>query len=182
MSKPLNLKKNCIWDTFINTVWIVLILSILICNNVVLYWRPRRDLVYMYHELFIWLYKWASCDCNKLTGSSAGSYVYCIMMYTLPSLARENVNVFLYHFRRHVLSNVAPRSRCMEKPMDRTDFHRVEQELQQKLHPLPVLQTQSLQCAQGWSTASLGVAACYMLALEKLICNWMLSNNTTNGM
>ncbi|GFG37838.1 hypothetical protein Cfor_03151 [Coptotermes formosanus] len=55
-------------------------------------------------------------------------------------------------------SNVAPRSRCMEKPMDRTDFHRVEQELQQKLHPVPALQTQNLQCAQGWSTASLGEA------------------------
>lgn len=52
-------------------------------------------------------------------------------------------------------SNVAPRSRCMEKPMDRTDFRRVEQELQQKLHPVPALQTQSLQCTQGWSTASL---------------------------
>jgi hypothetical protein len=50
----------------------------------------------------------------------------------------------------------------MEKPMDRTDFRRVEQELQQKLHPLPALQTQSLQCAQGWSTASLGAAALYL--------------------
>jgi hypothetical protein len=66
----------------------------------------------------------------------------------------------LHHFHHRVLSNVAPRSRCMEKPMDRTDFRRVEQELQQKLHPLPALQTQSLQCAQGWSTASLGEAAC----------------------
>jgi hypothetical protein len=58
----------------------------------------------------------------------------------------------------------------MEKPMDRTDFRRVEQELQQKLHPLPALQTQNLQCAQGWSTALLGAAARYMLVLEKLIC------------
>jgi hypothetical protein len=92
------------------------------------------------------------------------------MVYTLPSLAGGNVNVFLYHFRRRVPSNVAPRSRCVEKPMDRTDFCRVEKELQQKLHPLPALQTQSLQCAQGWSTASLGAAARYMLVLEKLIC------------
>jgi hypothetical protein len=58
----------------------------------------------------------------------------------------------------------------MEKPMDRTDFRRVEQELQQKLHPLPAMQTQNLQCAQGWSTASLGEAHVNALVLEKFIC------------
>ncbi|XP_021929227.1 autophagy-related protein 2 homolog B-like isoform X2 [Zootermopsis nevadensis] len=52
-------------------------------------------------------------------------------------------------------SNVAPRSRCMEKPMDSTDFHRVEQELQQKLHPTSTMHTKGLQYTQGWSTASL---------------------------
>ncbi|XP_069689778.1 autophagy-related protein 2 homolog B isoform X2 [Periplaneta americana] len=52
-------------------------------------------------------------------------------------------------------SNVAPRSRCVEKPMDSSDFHRVEQELQQQLHPLSVVRTKGLQYSQGWSTASL---------------------------
>jgi hypothetical protein len=87
-----------LWYTFTYIGWIVLILSILICINVVLYWRPWRDLVYMYHELFMWLYKWASCDLNILAESSVGSYVYYIMMYTLPSLSRENVNGFCIIF------------------------------------------------------------------------------------
>jgi hypothetical protein len=91
------------------------------------------------------------------------------MKYTVSSLAKWNVNVFGIIFHCFVISNVAPRSRCMEKPMDRTDFHRVEQELQQKLHPVPALQTQNLQCAQGWSTASLGEAVCYVLVAKKLI-------------
>jgi hypothetical protein len=86
------------WNIKETTGWIVLILSILISNKVVLYWRPWRDLVCMYHELSIWLYKWATYDLNILTESSAGSYVYCIMMYTLPSLARGNVNVFCIIF------------------------------------------------------------------------------------
>ncbi|XP_049811820.1 autophagy-related protein 2 homolog A [Schistocerca nitens] len=52
-------------------------------------------------------------------------------------------------------SNVAPRSRCVEKPMDPADFHRVEQELQQQLHPQSSLGDKGLQHTQGWSTASL---------------------------
>jgi hypothetical protein len=52
--------------------------------------------------------------------------------------------------------------------MDCTDFRRVEQELQQKLHPVPALHTQSLQCTQGWSTASLGEVADYMLFFKQI--------------
>nr|QSV39518.1 autophagy associated protein [Locusta migratoria] len=52
-------------------------------------------------------------------------------------------------------SNVAPRSRCVEKPMDPADFHRVEQELQQQLHPQSSIGDKGLQHTQGWSTASL---------------------------
>jgi hypothetical protein len=47
----------------------------------------------------------------------------------------------------------------MEKPMDSTDFHRVEKELQQQLHPASTLHTKGLQYTQGWSTASLGKSA-----------------------
>nr|CAD7441323.1 unnamed protein product [Timema bartmani] len=52
-------------------------------------------------------------------------------------------------------SNVTPRARCLEKPMDSSDFHRVEQELLHQLQPPPVLRTKGLQNTQGWSTASL---------------------------
>ncbi|CAG2056493.1 unnamed protein product [Timema podura] len=52
-------------------------------------------------------------------------------------------------------SNVTPRTRCLEKPMDSSDFHRVEQELLHQLQPPPVLRTKGLQNTQGWSTASL---------------------------
>jgi hypothetical protein len=44
----------------------------------------------------------------------------------------------------------------MEKPMDGADFQRVEQELQQQLHPMPSSHTKGLQYMQGWSSASLG--------------------------
>nr|CAD7269319.1 unnamed protein product [Timema shepardi] len=43
----------------------------------------------------------------------------------------------------------------MEKPMDPSDFHRVEQELLNQLQPPPVIRTKDLQNTQGWSTASL---------------------------
>jgi len=69
-----------------------------------------------------------------------------------------------HHHRHHhyyyVISNVAPRSRCTEKPMDSADFHRVEQELQQQLYPMSALHTKGLQYTQGWSTASLGKPVC----------------------
>nr|CAD7433698.1 unnamed protein product [Timema monikensis] len=52
-------------------------------------------------------------------------------------------------------SNVTPRARCMEKPMDSSDFHRVEQELLHQLQPSTVIRTKGLQNTQGWSTASL---------------------------
>lgn len=36
------------------------------------------------------------------------------------------------------------------------DYQRIEQELQQQLHPFSLLHAQGLQGAQGWSTAALG--------------------------
>lgn len=55
-------------------------------------------------------------------------------------------------------SNVAPRKRCVEKPMTDLDYQRIEQELQQQLHPLATLQAPGLQGAHGWSTAALGMS------------------------
>lgn len=52
-------------------------------------------------------------------------------------------------------SNVAPRARCIAKPMSPLDYHRVEQELQQQLHPLSNFQMTGLQGTHGWSTAAL---------------------------
>lgn len=52
-------------------------------------------------------------------------------------------------------SNVAPRHRCAEKPMDPSDFQRVEQELQQHVHGLSPLQSKGLHNAQAWSSADL---------------------------
>ncbi|KAE8748880.1 hypothetical protein FOCC_FOCC004474 [Frankliniella occidentalis] len=52
-------------------------------------------------------------------------------------------------------SNVAPRTRCSEKPMDPTDFQRVEQDLQQHVHGLASLQSKGLHNAQAWSSAPL---------------------------
>lgn len=52
-------------------------------------------------------------------------------------------------------SNVAPRNRCTEKPMDPSDFQRVEQELQQHVQALSPLQSKGLQNAQAWSSAPL---------------------------
>lgn len=54
-------------------------------------------------------------------------------------------------------SNVAPRNRCAEKPMDPSDFQRVEQELQQQVHGQSSMQSKSLQNAQAWSSAPLGI-------------------------
>jgi hypothetical protein len=54
----------------------------------------------------------------------------------------------------------------MEKPMDCADFQRVEQDLQQQLHPLPTLHTKGLQYTQGWSTASLGKPVYMVLIVQ----------------
>lgn len=40
--------------------------------------------------------------------------------------------------------------------MTARDYQRIEQELQQQLHPLSTLQAPGLQGTQGWSTAPLG--------------------------
>lgn len=40
--------------------------------------------------------------------------------------------------------------------MSTLDYQRIEQELQQQLHPLSTLQAAGLQGAHGWSTAALG--------------------------
>ncbi|XP_053986087.1 autophagy-related protein 2 homolog B isoform X1 [Hylaeus volcanicus] len=52
------------------------------------------------------------------------------------------------------ISNVAPRT-CVEKPMARSDFHRVERELIQQIQPTQGLRTMDLRHTHGWSTASL---------------------------
>ncbi|KAG8235896.1 hypothetical protein J437_LFUL010126, partial [Ladona fulva] len=52
-------------------------------------------------------------------------------------------------------SNVCPRSRCAEKPMEASDFQRVERDLQQQLRLLPSTHGAGLQFSKGWSTAPL---------------------------
>jgi hypothetical protein len=61
----------------------------------------RLSYVYMYHELFILLYKFSSHGLSELTESSAGRYVYCIMKHTLPSLA-------IHSFHWHVQNMMIP--------------------------------------------------------------------------
>ncbi|XP_066992632.2 autophagy-related protein 2 homolog A [Anabrus simplex] len=76
-------------------------------------------------------------------------------------------------------SNVAPRSRCVEKPMDPSDFHRVEQELQQQLHPLSTVRTKGLQYTQGWSTASLDDSDEEFLPMQGGLSDSVLSDATS---
>ncbi|XP_046401930.1 autophagy-related protein 2 homolog B isoform X2 [Ischnura elegans] len=52
-------------------------------------------------------------------------------------------------------SNVCPRSRCAEKPMEASDFQRVERDLQQQLRLFPMAQGTGLQFSKGWSTSPL---------------------------
>ncbi|KAF5280262.1 hypothetical protein FQR65_LT03070 [Abscondita terminalis] len=47
------------------------------------------------------------------------------------------------------------RQKCVEKPMSGLDYQRIEQELQQNLHPSYTFQSPGLQGMQGWSTATL---------------------------
>ncbi|KAK4884514.1 hypothetical protein RN001_000785 [Aquatica leii] len=51
-------------------------------------------------------------------------------------------------------SNVS-RQKCVEKPMSGLDYQRIEQELQQNIHPSYTFQSPGLQGIQGWSTAAL---------------------------
>lgn len=44
----------------------------------------------------------------------------------------------------------------VEKLMTDSDYQRIEQELQQSLHPLSTFQAPGLQGVRGWSTAALG--------------------------
>ncbi|XP_071454260.1 autophagy-related protein 2 homolog A [Hetaerina americana] len=52
-------------------------------------------------------------------------------------------------------SNMCPRSRCAEKPMEASDFQRVERDLQQQLRLFPMTQVVGLQFTKGWSTSPL---------------------------
>ncbi|KAB0799030.1 hypothetical protein PPYR_06910 [Photinus pyralis] len=52
-------------------------------------------------------------------------------------------------------SNVSARQKCVEKPMSGLDYQRIEQELQQNIHPSYTFQSPGLQGIQGWSTAAL---------------------------
>lgn len=54
-------------------------------------------------------------------------------------------------------SNLCPKQKCIEKPMTALDYQRVEQDLQQQLHPLNTFQSTGLQGVHGWSTAPLGI-------------------------
>ncbi|CAH0551837.1 unnamed protein product [Brassicogethes aeneus] len=52
-------------------------------------------------------------------------------------------------------SNVAPKTKCVQKPMTGSDFQRIEQELQQTIFTNANSKITGLQGAQGWSTAPL---------------------------
>ncbi|KAK5648479.1 hypothetical protein RI129_003371 [Pyrocoelia pectoralis] len=52
-------------------------------------------------------------------------------------------------------SNVSSKQKCVEKPMSGLDYQRIEQELQQNIHPSYTFQAPGLQGIHGWSTAAL---------------------------